>query len=192
MRKRCHAFRTANLPSQEHSIKARQHELYAKPHDGTSKPVKPFPVYLRETPAEPLAPITKVVLWTAAIIVGMLFLAAIWRASHRHNAQPTTAQPSANTTLMPRRLDRVTIVKRDGKTQSRPGVHSMPTSIQSVPERAAPKFGPLLWQGPFDRVKSGTVRVLLRLIWRIVLLGLLGLVTYGAVLILYRSAALGV
>ena len=46
-----------NLPEQERSIKARSHELFVEPErTGTGKPVKPFPVYLRETPADPMSP----------------------------------------------------------------------------------------------------------------------------------------
>ncbi len=49
-----------NMSEQEISIKAREHELYVKPLSQTgAKPVKPFEVYLRETPAEPLSTATK-------------------------------------------------------------------------------------------------------------------------------------
>ena len=37
--------------------------------------------YLRETPAEPLSPLTKAILWIGGTIVALLFLAAIWRAA---------------------------------------------------------------------------------------------------------------
>ena len=41
-----------NMSEQEISIKAREHELYVERlPTQNSKPVKPFPVYLRETPA---------------------------------------------------------------------------------------------------------------------------------------------
>jgi hypothetical protein len=87
-----------NLPEQEHSIKAREHEVFAKPlRAGASKKVKPFVVYLRETPAEPLAGTTKIMLWMTGAIVGLLFLAAIWRVAQRHNPPPRAAAPSAKT-----------------------------------------------------------------------------------------------
>jgi hypothetical protein len=90
-----------NLPEQEHSIKAREHEVYAKPLRAiTSKKVKPFTVYLRETPPEPLAVTTKVMLWMTAAIVGLLFLAAIWRVSQRHGprSRSRALAPSTKTT----------------------------------------------------------------------------------------------
>jgi hypothetical protein len=80
-----------NMSDQEISIKAREHELYVRASPKTDpKPVKPFPVYLRETPAEPLSPTTKVILWTVGIVVAMLFLASLWRVSHRPPTKPST------------------------------------------------------------------------------------------------------
>jgi hypothetical protein len=74
-----------NMSEQEISIKAREHELYVRPvSEADSKPVKPFEVYLRETPAEPLSPATKGVLAIVSIIVGLLFLGALWRATTHH------------------------------------------------------------------------------------------------------------
>jgi len=88
-------FDSRNLPEQEHSIKARSHELFVEPsHAGTGKPAKPFPVYLRETPADPMSAPTKILLWFAAIIVGILFLAAIWRVVTRNTLKQ---QPGATT-----------------------------------------------------------------------------------------------
>jgi hypothetical protein len=85
------------MSEQEISIKAREHELYVKPDsEADEKPVKPFEVYLRETPAEPLSSITKAILAIVSIIVGLLFLGALWRATtHRPPAvRPKTAQPT--------------------------------------------------------------------------------------------------
>jgi hypothetical protein len=74
-----------NMSEQDISIKAREHELYVRPvSEADSKPVKPFEVYLRETPAEPLSPATKGVLAVVSIIVGLLFLGALWRATTHH------------------------------------------------------------------------------------------------------------
>jgi hypothetical protein len=74
-----------NMSEQEISIKAREHELYVSPFSETNaKPVKPFEVYLRETPAGPLSPATKGILAIVSIIVGLLFLGALWRATTHH------------------------------------------------------------------------------------------------------------
>jgi hypothetical protein len=91
-----------NMSEQEISIKEREHELYVKPLDAeTPKPVKPFPVYLRETPAEPLSPTTKAILWMVGIIVTMLFLAALWKVSHPLGTKARTeiAKPAAKTAM---------------------------------------------------------------------------------------------
>jgi hypothetical protein len=76
-----------NLHEQERSIKAREHELYAKPtYDG--QPRKPFPEYLRETPAGPLSATTKTILWIVGVLVVAVFLVAIWRVSTRYGRKP--------------------------------------------------------------------------------------------------------
>jgi hypothetical protein len=91
-----------HLPEQERSIKAREHEVFAeRPRPATSsKSTKPFPVYLRETPAEPLSTFAKVVLWTVGIIVVLLFLAALWRIPRRQVARPKTARPPAGPMML--------------------------------------------------------------------------------------------
>jgi hypothetical protein len=89
-----------HLPEQEQSIKARERELFVKPsQDEANKPVRPFAEYLRETPAIPLTATTKVVLWMVAIVVAMLFLAAIARLVLRHGGpqRGTRAEPAART-----------------------------------------------------------------------------------------------
>jgi hypothetical protein len=77
-----------NMSDQDISIKAREHELYVKPDNENLKPTKPFPVYLRETPAEPLSRGTKAILCTVGVMVAVLFLAALWRLSRGHLAGP--------------------------------------------------------------------------------------------------------
>jgi hypothetical protein len=91
-----------NMSDQDISIKAREAEVYLNPlSEADSKPVKPFPVYLRETPAEPLSPTTKAILWMVGIIVGLLFLAAVWRVSHGHLTRPhSKTAPSVSKTAM--------------------------------------------------------------------------------------------
>ena len=90
-----------NMSEQDISIKAREHELYV-PALPDGPPVKPFPVYLRETPGEPLSPLTKLVLAMAGIVVAVLFVAAVWRATHPRAAKPKTgaARPAAKTALL--------------------------------------------------------------------------------------------
>jgi hypothetical protein len=74
-----------NIPEQERSIKSRAHEVFVKQErEIISRPTKPFPVYLRETPAFPMSPTVKAMLWFAAIIVGLLFLAAVLKLSMRY------------------------------------------------------------------------------------------------------------
>jgi hypothetical protein len=74
-----------NMPEQEHSIKSRARELFVKEEPANAnRPTKPFPVYLRETPALPMTSTVKAMLWFAGIIVALLFLAAIVKLSIRH------------------------------------------------------------------------------------------------------------
>jgi hypothetical protein len=94
---------STNLPEQEYSIKARAGELYVEPpRPGPIKQVKAFPVYLRETPAEPLSTSTKVILWIAAVIVFVLFLAALWRVAQRHGPKhpAQAAVPAAHIAIL--------------------------------------------------------------------------------------------
>jgi hypothetical protein len=87
-----------NIHEQEHSIKSRAHEVFVKQKRETpSQPTKPFPVYLRETPAFPMSPTVKAMLWFAGIIVGILFLAAVLKLSLRFGPkrQGPSPQPAA-------------------------------------------------------------------------------------------------
>ena len=80
-----------NMPEQEHSIRARSDELFIEdPPVFTARTSKPFKAFLRETPARPLSPALKALFWLVGIIVGVLFLAALWRVSHRHGGRPPT------------------------------------------------------------------------------------------------------
>src|SRR4051794_35005752 len=92
-----------NMPEQEHSIKARSHELFVDETPVVSEgATKPFDVYLRETPAYPLSPGIKAIFWVLGFIVAALFLAAIWRVSHRHDDRRPDDQPPAETTVLTR------------------------------------------------------------------------------------------
>jgi hypothetical protein len=90
-----------NMSEQDISIKAREHELYV-PVLPDAPPVKPFPVYLRETPGEPLSLGTKLVLAIAGIIVAALFVAAVWRVTHPRATKPKAraARAAAKTAIL--------------------------------------------------------------------------------------------
>jgi hypothetical protein len=91
-----------NMSDQEISMKARESELYVSSlPDGPSRPVKPFPAYLKETAAEPFSAGTKAVLWTVGLIVALLFLSALWRVSRGHLARPParTSAPGSKTAM---------------------------------------------------------------------------------------------
>jgi hypothetical protein len=76
---------STDMPEQEHSIKERGIELFVeRPKPENSQPTKPFRVYLRETPAQPISTFAKFVLWIVGIVVAVLLLAALWRVSHRY------------------------------------------------------------------------------------------------------------
>jgi hypothetical protein len=83
-----------HLPEQEISIKTRAHELFVKPTtEEVRRAPKPFPVYLRETPASPMSSTVKAALWFAAIIVLLLFLASVWKLSVRHGPRRAARAP---------------------------------------------------------------------------------------------------
>jgi hypothetical protein len=77
-------------PEQELSIKERKQELYLeRPPAKPSKPrVRPFAVYLRETPPAPLSTEVKTLLWITAILVLLVFVAAIWKIQRRSRPRP--------------------------------------------------------------------------------------------------------
>jgi hypothetical protein len=90
------------MPEQEHSIRARSDELFVE--DTPAFPAgssKPFKVYLRETPARPLPAALKALFWLVALVVGALFLAALWRVSHRHGSRPPSAGAAASLEVEP-------------------------------------------------------------------------------------------
>jgi hypothetical protein len=92
------AAQRRNMPEQEHSIKVRSHELFVEETPvGPARSTKPFAVFLRETPAEPLSAGVQALLWVLGVIVGLLFLLAVWRFAHRHsgNAPPRPAAAKA-------------------------------------------------------------------------------------------------
>jgi hypothetical protein len=88
-----------NMPEQELSIKEREKELFVEPQEPPPpKPqVKPFAVYLQETPADPLSSPAKAILWTIGVIVLLLLALAIWRSQRpsRPRPKPRAAEPAA-------------------------------------------------------------------------------------------------
>jgi hypothetical protein len=91
-----------DLHEQEHSIKARGKELFVgRLEQENLQPAKPFPTYLRETPAQPFSAGTKAVLWMVGIVVAALLFAAIWRVSTRHGRRaPKSPRPAATTAML--------------------------------------------------------------------------------------------
>jgi hypothetical protein len=96
------AAQQRNMPEQEHSIKVRSSELFVEetPVVPTTRSSKTFAAFLRETPAQPLSPGVQAMLWVLGIVVGLLFLIALWRVSHRHQkTTPTDAAPAEDAIL---------------------------------------------------------------------------------------------
>jgi hypothetical protein len=87
-------------PEQEISIRRREHELFRPDADHASTtPARPFADYLRETPSAPLPTWVQAVLWALAVVVALLFVAAIWRMVHK--SPPRTSRnprPSVSST----------------------------------------------------------------------------------------------
>ena len=87
---------------QEQSIKDRKKLIYDD--DPTALPTgpvaerKPFKIYLRETPAQPLSTGLKAALWAAGIAVVLLLAGAIWKASR------PKPKPSPRTGAAPARV----------------------------------------------------------------------------------------
>jgi hypothetical protein len=85
-----------DLPEQERSIKDRELELFVERQEAPPEkpPLKPFVVYLRETPADPLATEVKVLLWIVAIVVLLLFVVALWRTQRASRSRPRETPPN--------------------------------------------------------------------------------------------------
>lgn len=90
-----------NMPEQEHSIKVRSKELYVEvTPEAPLKTTKPFPVYLRETPAQPLSSGIRAIFWVLGLIVALLFLAALWRIVHRQALKRPAGETDIKTARM--------------------------------------------------------------------------------------------
>lgn len=94
----------------EKSIKSRANEVFSDANDVV--PIKSFTEYLGATPAAPLSPELKALLWVTALIVAMLFAGAIFqiqrgRRRPRSTPPPTpkaaTPAPARAATIHPKR-----------------------------------------------------------------------------------------
>ena len=92
-----------SMPEQELSIKEREQELYDEPRESSpSRPtVKPFPIYLRETPAVPMSSGVKAMLWVVGIVVVLLLIAALWRTQRPSRLPRSSATPRASVLIAP-------------------------------------------------------------------------------------------
>ena len=86
-----------SMPEQELSIREREQELFVEPQETPTAepPVKPFPIYLRETPANPMSSEVKVILWIVGIAVVLLFCVALWRTQRPSRLRRTSAATKA-------------------------------------------------------------------------------------------------
>lgn len=84
---------------QDQSIKVRKSQLFEPTEHTNGVVIKPFPTYLRATPPAPLAPGIKAALWAVGVLVGLLFLAAMFlgrgAAPRGRHAERPPAQPPA-------------------------------------------------------------------------------------------------
>ena len=89
-----------SMPEQELSIREREQELFVDPQETPTgeSPVKPFSIYLWETPAKPMSPAVKVILWIVGIAVLLLLGAALWRT--QRPSRPRRAPGATKAALM--------------------------------------------------------------------------------------------
>ncbi|MGO8900053.1 MAG: hypothetical protein ACLQU5_17125 [Isosphaeraceae bacterium] len=86
-----------SMPEQELSIREREQELFVEPQEtpAAGPPVKPFPIYLRETPANPMSSEVTVILWIVGIAVLLLFCVALWRTQRPSRPRRTSGATKA-------------------------------------------------------------------------------------------------
>jgi hypothetical protein len=78
---------------QEQSIRERKQLLFEEDERPAGPPVeaaptKPFVEYLRTTPAAPLSGLAKVLIWTAGVLVVLLFVASLIKGANRPAKPP--------------------------------------------------------------------------------------------------------
>lgn len=78
----------------DRALKDRQKQLYGRDHAGPTSPRKAFAAYLKDTPAAPLSLALKAALIAAAVVVGLAFLASLYKGLNRRS-QPTTRPKSS-------------------------------------------------------------------------------------------------
>jgi hypothetical protein len=105
------------MPEQELAIKEREQELYDEPREPppAKPPVKPFPIYLRETPAVPMSSGVKAMLWIVGIVVVLLLVAALWRTQRSPRIRQGSAAPRASAMNAP--LFSLPLATADGTTR---------------------------------------------------------------------------
>ncbi|MFO0956064.1 MAG: hypothetical protein U0800_01210 [Isosphaeraceae bacterium] len=85
------------LPDRE--LKDRQKQLYGEsPSAGAQAPRKAFAEFLKETPAAPLSPGLKAALIAAAVVVGLAFLASLYKGLA---ARPRPARREVTSLISP-------------------------------------------------------------------------------------------
>jgi hypothetical protein len=84
-----------SMPEQELSIKEREQELFVELQEAppSRPPVKPFPVYLRETPGTPMSSEVKAILWIVGIVVLLVFVTALLRIQRSSRPRPGSRPP---------------------------------------------------------------------------------------------------
>ena len=85
------------VEQQDQSIKARKNQLFEAQARDNAGGLKPFTVYLHQTPPTPMLPGVKVALWALAAVVALLFLGALLSGGRRRTTARggTQVQPAA-------------------------------------------------------------------------------------------------
>ena len=86
---------------QERSIKERKHHLFEEPQRVETGAVKPFSVYLRDTPPAPMSTPVKAALWTVGVLAVLLLLAALLSGGRRPPRPKVGAQTTAPVAVAP-------------------------------------------------------------------------------------------
>ena len=86
-----------SMSEQELSIREREREIFVEPRETpvAVPPVKPFPIYLRETPADPMSSEVTVILWIVGVAVLLLFCVALWRTQRPSRPRRTSGATKA-------------------------------------------------------------------------------------------------
>ena len=86
--------------TQEQSIKARKHQLFEADTPLDDGPRRSFRECLRTTPADPLSPPLKALLWTLGTIVVLLLIVALATGGHK---KPKPRSPNTLAPYVPAR-----------------------------------------------------------------------------------------